>query len=206
MAKKTKVSASGAKSAGKGAPKDEGGGYMDAVAEALRDAGKRASDLAQNPYARSLLAAGLVAAAAALASNKNVRDVTKRNLRAATDAVEVGADNAGKIGLAIVNAATEAVQRMLTLGAVAGGAASTGGAAKAKSSTAPKRAKPAAKAPARKAPAKSAAKPTKAATSTAKSAAAPARKAPAKTAAAKPASKSTGAAAPRKRAAPKKTG
>lgn len=103
---------------------DEGATWsMDSMSDALRDAGRRASDLAQNPYARSLLAAGLVAAAAALASNKNVRDVTRKNLKAATDAVEVGADSAGKVGVAIVNAATDAVNRMLNLAGEAAGAA-----------------------------------------------------------------------------------
>jgi hypothetical protein len=49
---------------------EEGSAAWEAIPEALRDAGKRATDLAQNPYARSLLAAGLVTAAAALAANK----------------------------------------------------------------------------------------------------------------------------------------
>lgn len=101
---------------------------FEAIPDALRDAGRRASDLAQNPYARSLLAAGLVTAAAALAANKNVRDATKRNIKAATDAAEVGAENAAKIGTAIIDAATEAVQRLIALGGLAGaaGEAATG--------------------------------------------------------------------------------
>lgn len=162
---------------------DEASGWTDGISEALRDASKKASDLAQNPYARSLLAAGLVAAAAALASNKNVREVTRRNLRTATEAVEVGADNAGKIGVAIVNAATDAVQHLLSLTGAASAAASAAKpapASKAKSTAAPKpkanakprTARPAtAKAPAAKAAAKSAAKPA------AKSAAKPASRA-----------------------------
>src|ERR1041384_1867269 len=85
----------------------------DGIYEALRDAGRRASDLAQNPYAKGLIAAGLVAAAASLASNKNLRKATRRNLKAAADTAEIGAGNAGKVGLAIVTAATEAVQQML---------------------------------------------------------------------------------------------
>ncbi len=48
---------------------DDSATPWDAIPEALRDAGRRATDLAQNPYARSLLAAGLVTAAAALAAN-----------------------------------------------------------------------------------------------------------------------------------------
>lgn len=94
---------------------NESAAPWDAIPDALREAGRRATDLAQNPYARSLLAAGLVTAAAALAANKNVRETTRRNLKDATDAAEVAADNAGKIGVAIINAATEAVQRMINL-------------------------------------------------------------------------------------------
>lgn len=110
------------KTAGGKASESAGWGF-DAVPDALRDAGKRAADLAQNPYARSLLAAGLVAAAAALAANRNTREATRRNLKSATAAAEVAADQAGKVGLAIVNAATEAVQHMLSLAGI-GGAAS----------------------------------------------------------------------------------
>jgi hypothetical protein len=102
---------------------EEAAAPWDAIPEALRDAGRRATDLAQNPYARSLLAAGLVTAAAALAANKNVRDATRRNLKDASDAAEVAADNAGKVGAAIINAATEAVQRMLNLASTGGGEA-----------------------------------------------------------------------------------
>jgi hypothetical protein len=133
MAKGDKESAN---KQGAGSGKGEGADQ----AEALRDAGRRAADLAQNPYARSLLAAGLVAAAAALASNRSVREATRRNVKAMTEAAEVGAENAGRIGVAIVNAATEAVQRMLNLGgAVAGGA---GGPASAGEPSAPAPAAP----------------------------------------------------------------
>src|SRR5690349_9174486 len=114
-------SGSGAnKGAGDKSDSNDSNWAFDAIPDALRDAGKRAADLAQNPYARSLLAAGLVAAAAALAANKNVRDATKRNLKEATDAAEVAAENAGKVGLAIINAATEAVQRMMSLAGASG--------------------------------------------------------------------------------------
>ena len=41
--------------------------------DALREAGQRAAELAQNPVARSMLAAGLVTAAAALTANAKVR-------------------------------------------------------------------------------------------------------------------------------------
>lgn len=113
--------AKGDKGKGRGGPDAAGSFGWDALPEALRDAGKRAADLAQNPYARSLLAAGLVAAAAALASNKKVREASRRNLKNAAEAVEVGTDSAGRIGLAMVNAATEAVQAVLNLGGLATG-------------------------------------------------------------------------------------
>ncbi len=157
---------SGPKKAAGAGKAEEAAGWTDGISEALRDASKKASDLAQNPYARSLLAAGLVAAAAALASNKNVREVTRRNLRTATEAVEVGADNAGKIGVAIVNAATEAVQHLLSLTGAASAAAAAAkpapakAAAKPKTAAKPRAAKPAAaKAPAAKAAAPRARKP-----------------------------------------------
>lgn len=190
---------------------DAAGWNFDALPEALRDAARRASDLAQNPYARSLLAAGLVGAAAALASNKKVQKATQRNLKQASEAIEIGADNAGKIGIAMVNAATEAVQRMLNLSAAAAGGAESGDTAAAspaapataKSSTTPRKprasasaasgsaAKP--KAAARK-PAASAKSSTAAPKPRAKSATKPVA---AKTAKAAPA-KSTRARAPKK--------
>jgi len=110
--------------AGNGGPgRDPPGWNQEAIPEALREAGRRAAELAQNPMARSLFAAGLVTAAAALAANKNVRDTTRKNLRDATDAAGVAAENAGKVGAAIVDAATDAIQRMLSLGAEMAGAA-----------------------------------------------------------------------------------
>jgi hypothetical protein len=129
-------------SGGKGRKEDkpeteESAAPWDAIPEALRDAGRRATDLAQNPYARSLLAAGLVTAAAALAANKNVRDATRRNLKDATDAAEVAADNASKIGAAIINAATEAVQRMINLAGAAATAEGEGGETSAPAKAAP---------------------------------------------------------------------
>ncbi|WP_395614626.1 hypothetical protein, partial [Allosphingosinicella sp.] len=74
MAKKS--TSTGGKSAG-------GHNAADFIPDALREAGKRAADLARNPVARSLLAAGLVTAAAALAANKNVRDTAKRSAKGA---------------------------------------------------------------------------------------------------------------------------
>lgn len=138
MAKGDKDKAAADKASTPSDKADEAAAAWDAIPEALRDAGKRAAEMAQNPYARSLLAAGLVAAAAALASNKNVREATRRNVRSATEAAEIGADNAGKIGVAIVNAATEAVQRMLNLGGVAAAGEAPAGEAPPAKTSAPK--------------------------------------------------------------------
>src|SRR4051812_31185042 len=71
------------------------------------------AELAQNPLARSMLAAGLVAAAAALTTNQKVRQGAKKAGREALEGAEAAADNASKIGAAIVSAATDAVRRMM---------------------------------------------------------------------------------------------
>jgi len=145
-----------------------------AIPDALREAGKKAAELAQNPMARSLFAAGLLTAATALAANKSVRDSAKRSARNAQDAAEAAAEaaaeSANKIGAAMITAATDAVRRMM-----AGAAAATGSARDA-DRPAPQRA--AAPTSAKAKPAKARAAPAKAA---AKSAAKPGR------AAAKPA-------------------
>jgi hypothetical protein len=85
----------------------------DKYAKALRDAGQKASELAQNPVARSMLAAGLVAAAAALTANQKVRSNTRKAMQDAADNAEAAADTASKVGAAIVTAATEAVRKMM---------------------------------------------------------------------------------------------
>ena len=111
-------SSSGGQSGGSG----DGGGRStaDMIPDALREAGRRAAELAQNPVARSLLAAGLVTAAAALAANKTVRESAKQSARQAQDAAEAAADaaaeSASKIGAAMINAATDAVRRMMATG------------------------------------------------------------------------------------------
>jgi hypothetical protein len=71
------------------------------------------TELANNPMARSMLAAGLVAAAAALTTNQKVRQSAKKAGQDALDGAGVAADNASKIGAAIVTAAAEAVRRLL---------------------------------------------------------------------------------------------
>lgn len=71
------------------------------------------TELANNPMARSMLAAGLVAAAAALTANQKVRQSAKKAGQDALDGAGAAADNASKIGAAIVTAAAEAVRRLL---------------------------------------------------------------------------------------------
>lgn len=88
----------------------------DALPDALREAGAKAAELAQNPIARSMLAAGLLTAAAALGSNKKVRATVRENGRAAMDNAEAMADTASRVGAAIVTAATDAVRRAMEAG------------------------------------------------------------------------------------------
>ncbi len=86
------------------------------------------TELANNPMARSMLAAGLVAAAAALTTNQKVRQSAKKAGQDALDGAGAAADNASKIGAAIVTAATDAVRRLLVSDdAPATGKSSTGG-------------------------------------------------------------------------------
>jgi hypothetical protein len=126
-----KSKSNGNKAAGKNASKAK----PSAMSSALRDAGDKAAELAQNPVARSMLAAGLVTAAAALTANKKVRSSVVEAGRDAQEAVEETADNASKIGAAIVTAATDAVRRLLSLGRGTGG--ETGGDAQTNSASEP---------------------------------------------------------------------
>ena len=96
-----------------GGKKDAGSAASDKYAKALRDAGQKAAELAQNPVARSMLAAGLVAAAAALTANQKVRANTRKAMQDAADNAEAAADTASKVGAAIVTAATDAVRKMM---------------------------------------------------------------------------------------------
>jgi hypothetical protein len=100
------------------------------------------AELAHNPLARSMLAAGLVAAAAALTSNEKVRQSAKKAGREALEGAEAAADSASKIGAAIVTAATEAVRRMMVSPSKgkAGRAAPAKKPAKAKAARAPAKA------------------------------------------------------------------
>ncbi len=104
-------------SAGSGSKGGGGRSAADMIPDGLRDAGKRAADLARNPVARSLLVAGLLTATAALAANKNARDTMKRTAKGARDAAEAATDaaaeSANRIGAAMIDAATEAIRRMM---------------------------------------------------------------------------------------------
>lgn len=114
--------------------------------DSLREAGQKAADLARNPVARNMFAAGLVTAAAALTANKKFRSNVKQAGKDAQDAAASTADNASKIGAAIIGAATDAVRKLL------GSEEETLASKPARKAPAKKAAKPAAK--------KSAAKPT----------------------------------------------
>lgn len=115
---KTTTRKPSASSTAKSADESAASGWStDAMSEVLNEARKKATDLFQNPVARSLLAAGLVTAAAAIASNKNVRDATKRNIREAQEATgsafEAASESANRVGAVIINAAVEAVEKMM---------------------------------------------------------------------------------------------
>jgi hypothetical protein len=86
----------------------------DRIPVALREFGEKAVELANNPIARSMLAAGLVTAAAALTANQKNRDTVRKAASNAADATEDAAENARRIGAALVTAATESFQRMFS--------------------------------------------------------------------------------------------
>jgi hypothetical protein len=88
----------------------------DRIPQQLRDFAQKATELAQNPVARTMIAAGLVTAAAALTANKKVRDSALKAGRDATDGAEEAARAAGEIGTAVVNAATEAFRKFANVG------------------------------------------------------------------------------------------
>ena len=85
------------------------------IPKTLRDSGKAAMKLAQNPVARELLSAGLVAAAAAVAANSRARKAAIDGGRDAADAVTGAAttasSSAAMIGAALVDAAGTAAER-----------------------------------------------------------------------------------------------
>jgi len=87
------------------------------IPKTLRDSGKAAMKLAQNPVARELLSAGLVAAAAAVSANSRARKAAVDGGREAADAVSGAAttasSSAAMIGAALVDAAGTAAERFL---------------------------------------------------------------------------------------------
>lgn len=117
--------------------------------DSLREAGQKAAELAKNPVARNMFAAGLVTAAAALTANKKFRGNVAKAGKEAEKAAASSVDNASKIGAAIIGAATDAVRKLM------GAEEETLASKPARKTAAKKRAKPAAK----KSAAKSAAKP-----------------------------------------------
>jgi hypothetical protein len=81
--------------------------------DSLREAGLKAAELAKNPVARNMFAAGLVTAAAALTANKKFRSNVKQAGKDAQDVASSTADNASRIGAAIIGAATDAVRKLM---------------------------------------------------------------------------------------------
>jgi hypothetical protein len=88
----------------------------DRIQQQIRDFAQKAADLAQNPVARTMIAAGLVTAAAAITANKKVRDNAKKAGRDAVDSAEDAAEAAGRIGTAVVSAAADAFRKVMNLG------------------------------------------------------------------------------------------
>ena len=148
MAKKN----GGAKSGkGSGAGQDPFGGpgatgaNEGKIPNALREAGQRAAELAQNPMARNMLAAGLVAAAAALTSSSRVRESAKQAGRDAAESAEAAAESASRIGAAFVSAATDVVRKMMGSGNETGSGSNSGGEQPLSAAPAPRARKTAAK-------------------------------------------------------------
>lgn len=88
------------------------------IPKGLRDTGNAALKLAQSPAGRELLAAGLAAAAAAVAANSRVRRTAQQSGREFNDtmtgAVDAAAQSAGKIGTAFVEAVSAAARQVVT--------------------------------------------------------------------------------------------
>lgn len=85
------------------------------IPKTLRDSGKAAMKLAQNPMARELLSAGLIATAAAVTANSRARKAARQSGKEAGEALSGAAsaasDSATRIGAALVGAAEMAAQR-----------------------------------------------------------------------------------------------
>lgn len=82
------------------------------IPKALRDSGKAAIKLAQNPMARELLSAGLVAAASAVA----LKSQAKRGGASGMNGAAKGTDDMADIGAALAGAAGAAAQRFFKAG------------------------------------------------------------------------------------------
>lgn len=104
----------------------DGAGGGDRIPAALKEFGQKAADLAQNPVARSVIAAGLVTAAAALTANQKVRDTARKTAKDAADATEEAAANATRVGEALVTAAADTFRKLFNLDEPAAGTASRG--------------------------------------------------------------------------------
>lgn len=115
---KSKSGGSSSEKGGKGGDqaRSEESDFAARIPPQLRDFAQKAAELAQNPVARTVIAAGLVSAAAALTANKKVRDNARKAGRDAIDSAEDAAESAGKMGAAMATAAADAFRRMMNAG------------------------------------------------------------------------------------------
>lgn len=91
------------------------------IPKALRDSGKAAIRMAQDPGTRAMMSAGLMAAATAVAANARARNAGAANptpdaaAKTMSDATQAAAETAQQIGAALIGAASEAAQRFFGL-------------------------------------------------------------------------------------------
>ena len=83
------------------------------ISKKVRKSGNKLIEVASTPAGRELLAAGLIAAGAALAKAQKARRSGERGAEPAMDAAERGAQMAGQIGAAVGAAANAAFDRLL---------------------------------------------------------------------------------------------
>lgn len=82
------------------------------ISKKVRKSGNKLIEVANTPAGRELLAAGLIAAGAALAKAQKARRSDAGGAKPATDPAERGAQMAGQIGAAVGAAANAALDRL----------------------------------------------------------------------------------------------
>lgn len=90
-------------------------GGADFLPPQFREFAQKAVELANNPVARTMFAAGLVTAAAALTANKKVRENARKAGREAMDTAEEAAETASRMGTAMATAASDAFRKMMNI-------------------------------------------------------------------------------------------